>query len=364
MTTSPLTNHFSLRDSLAVVLPHLPEQLASAAAIRQLLSLADTLLPIPRALLECHLGNPAHPVDVSQCLFLAERDQFAAFVRERVGWRNIRAFADLWIDPTSPLADGVENVWLEFDTGSSPLPGVFVKLREAEGKQATFDQWSVAEAALNVLLPDNVFQDNLRRCFEASVGIGSVTHIGAMLSRSSDVVRINVAVESAAAALEYLDSTGWPGLLPPFEDVFRQVFDYVENPTLTFDAGAAVTSRIGLECVPGHRFLLGDGWEGFFGFLVERRLCSEEQVTALRSWPGYNDPTNSPNDWPLSLILKTLAQPTASLDVLIRQLNHIKLVFQQDAPTVTAKAYLGYHHENLNPATLATQKNPAKKQGV
>lgn len=354
MTTSPPTDHFSLHDSLAVVLPHLSSALASAPAVRQVQALADTLLPIPRALLECHLGDPALPLDVSQCVFPAERDWFAAFARGRTGWPVIAAFADEWQNPASLLADGIENVWLEFDTGRSPLPGVFLKLREAGDSQPCADQWQVAENALKLLLPNH--HDHLRRCFEIAGDVGIVTHVGVMLSRPSTAVRLNVAVESAAAAQDYLNACGWPGLPPPLAETFEQVFEYVQHPILTLDAGEVISPRIGLECVPGHRYILDEAWERFLGFLLERRLCSVEQAAALRAWPGYSDPTRS-DEWPLYLMLKTLAQPTASLDVLIRQLNHIKLVFQPDAPMVAAKAYLGYNHENINPAELPIKPN-------
>lgn len=356
MTTSPLTDRFSLRDSLALVLPHVAEPLASAPAVRQLQALADTLLPIPRALLECHLSDPSRPVDVSQCVFPAERDGFAAFARGRAGWQAVAAFASAWLDPTSPLAAGVENVWLELDTGGSPLPGVFLKLREADDGQPTPDVWQVAECALNLLLP-HTNHDQTRRYFEAADGLGVVTHIGVMLSRSTEVVRINLAVESAAEAWDYVRAFGWRGLPPPVAEMFEQVFKYAEHPILTFDAGEVVAPRIGLECVPGHRFLLGDGWERLFDWLLARGLGSAEQVAALRAWPGCSDPTNSP-DWPVYLMLRTLAQPAASLDVLIRQLNHIKLVFQPDAPSIAAKAYLGFNHENINPDELAIHHKP------
>ncbi len=349
MTTSPPINRFSLRDSLAVVLPYLFEPLASPPAVRQVQALADTLLPIPRALLECHLGDPALPLDVSQCVFPPERDWFAAFARTRTGWQVIAAFAGEWQNPASLLAGGIENVWLEFDTGRSPLPGVFLKLREAGDGQPYVDQWQIAETALNILLP--AYHQNARRCFDIAGDVGIVTHIGVMLSRPSTAVRLNVAVESAAAAQDYLRATGWPGLPPPLAETFEQVFEYAQHPILTLDAGEVISPRIGLECVPGHRYILDDGWERFFDFLLERSLCSPKQVAALRAWPGYSDPTRS-DEWPLYLMLKTLAQPTASLDVLIRQLNHIKLVFQPDAPMVVTKAYLGYNHENINPAEL------------
>lgn len=356
MSTSPLTNRFSLRDSLALVLPHLSEALASVPVIEQVQALSHRLLPIPRALLECHLGSPARRVDVSQCVFPAERDWFAAYVHAQTDWQPIAAFADDWLNPASPLADGVENVWLEFDTGGSHLPGVFVKLRIPEYGQPALDQWQTAEAALKTLLPGNTACDNLRHYFEAADGMGVVTHIGVMLSRSSDFVRINMAVESPAAALDYLNGGGWPGLPPPFAALFQQVFDLTESPTLTFDAGTTIQPRIGLECVPGHRFLLGEGWKPFFDWMTVRGLCSPEAIMALRAWPGYSDPTTA-DEWPLYLMLRTLAQPTPSLDVLIRQLNHIKLVFQPGMPLIAAKAYLGYSHENINPADLSIRKN-------
>ncbi len=355
-----------LTESLAIVRPLLPPPLFSPEIIPRLWEAAEALVPIPplRLGFECRLAADAPEVDVQQGI--ARNIVEPAMLAEHVGaiiasrgaahpaWERIRSFCEAWQDPGSPLHE-IGELWLECDlvdaTASLPAPSVFFGLNQQASP--AMQSFPVAEAALDLFMGGNVppgLLKNLRRCYEACGDRAIVSHLGVMLSRDVELLRVNIKRLPADEYLSWLADLGWPGGGDSVAELLAGLCSFVDAMTLCLDVGRDFSPRAGFECFlqwqPGREAR----WAAFIGNLVERGMCAPDKADALMHWPGYTDPASTAVPWPGALIAQSLAQNPERFTVLNREIMHIKVTWQpQRAPE--AKAYFGFLQSWLVPET-------------
>lgn len=335
----------TLADMLPNLLRDLPAELAqdAACALLPLKEAARYLPPIASGGVECRLdGNPQ--IDLQQCI-IANESQLAllhtswrASVAQHAPadpvWARLLAFVAQWRDRSSPssLKAGLSEMWLEFDSdtlaGTMPLPALFFGLPQ-EPSMATSERLALSEAALELLL-ESAFESELReqvqRCFTACQNDVFVSHIGVMLSRPTEAVRVNIKRLQPDTVGAYLTQIGWEGDTDAVVALMEKLAAYVDRITVCLDVGRTIASRVGLECIlleqpPAPAAMR---WATLLDRLVTWGLCLPEKQAALLRWPG-----------------RTLTSDDGSV---VRRLSHVKVDYRPNQ-ALQAKGYLWFHHE-------------------
>lgn len=350
----------TLANSLEIILPHLSPEIAAPEALSRLRKLAQLSAPIHRAGFECRLGEGITQIDLQQCIFakdnepkiLAEHIATVALssnVFEQSAWNRIRQFCEAWSDSSSYLHEGITEIWLEFDLNElapqTLVPSVFITLnrQNTDSDKAL----KIAETALELLWGQQIvkpLQSNLHRCFTACSTPARISHIGVMLSRQIEALRINVSWLPPDKIASYLQQVGWLEPAHEIETLALQLLDVIDRVRICLDVGTTVYPKLGLECFFNQQHGLELGWLPFLDNLVARGLCRPEKREALIAWPGYTTPTSSSNPWPNYLITESLLQPPNQFSVFERRLSHIKLIYQPQQP-LEAKGYLEFLHQ-------------------
>lgn len=256
-------------------------------------------------------------------------------------WGRVSHFLREWGETNeTPFADA-NCVWLEFDIDSGrshqKVPGLLLFgywLETNESKMVVRRPLSwLTGRALPILRGEALPADlerNVLRCIERASADTDYFQVGAMLSRRVDAVRLCAFKLSPEEILAYLSAVGASGLEAQLEAAIADFSGLVDDLCLHVDIGSEfIYPRVGLE-------LLYDGllpwkrqphreprWYQLFDRLVERGLCTPAKRDALLAWPGL-----------------TRQSSPAHPGILLRGLQHIKLVFTPDAPP-EAKAYFG-----------------------
>jgi hypothetical protein len=341
-----------LDETLRAVQPFVPCALVSDAAWARVTGVAARL---PAALsewayLECRLGEGAEQVDTSLVLGPDGRDVVAganpaiALPPELMGsdeWRRVSELCRAWAGGDAGIAEWASGVWLEFDVPRGepqrpPVPGVFVYSRGEAGRPGPLPRAPEgARRALEVLrggaLPPELAR-GLDRCWRALPDGAHAPHVGALLSRGADSLRVCVTGAARRDVPGFLRALGWPGDEGALAAELAALADAgaPEPAMVQVDVDGAARERVGLEYAlergPQARGELPRG--ELLDALVRRGLCAPAKRAALQSWPGTAVHTLPHQLWPC---------------VLARRVNHVKLVFGADGPR-EAKAYLSLHH--------------------
>lgn len=330
---TPSEAPFSLADSLSIVLPYLAPALADEMGRSDLLRHAASIPAIPFALLECRLAQPG-PVDLSIGVADDERQKqrlergLARLADGSRGWDEVMRFVTRW-RAAEPGTAGPQTAWFEFDVaGSGPsAPAVFLTLPCPDG-----DAGPVGAAAwLSAELPELVER------WEATLpqGAGGL-FAGTMPARATRTARLNVAGFSADAASAWLAAHG---SRPPTEpETFEMLFRLGGATILAVDLGDRLGPRFGIECKPTTE----EAALQILDFLTRRGLCSGPAAQAVHTWRGCDSPLRA-GSWPVHLVLDALASGAAAPSLLVREINHLKIVWDEGVPS-EAKIYLSFRH--------------------
>ena len=347
----------SLRDSLELVLPTLPAELVSAAAIPWLRAVASVLPPVHRAGFECRLADTEHQVDLQQGIFASDGEpaQLANFLAQagpaNDAWAAVHRVAERWSTPDDLLHGAIDELWLELDAapvdGGAALalgdvrPSVFAVLERAGA-----DSVSIARELVRVLVSGEesaVLGRALTRCSLACSKSARVSHVGVMLGRSLSAMRVHVRGLPVREFKRYLSRIGWAGEQEEIAALAQVLLDYGDWVVVCLDILGDQIMRVGLECFFAAKRGLDPRWRPLLERLRVLGLSSADKAAALLQWPATFTPLNSPGPWPEDLIARSLTEPEDALGAFDRRLSHVKLTFVP-GQRVTAKAYFGYGH--------------------
>jgi hypothetical protein len=330
-------------DWLEVVLPRLPNCLASNRAVARLRALARQLPGDGPIVLETHLTPSAggvRPVDLS--LQVSAPAQAAALCgggegAAAAGWQ---LFLRSWAARPAWRAR-VPSVWLEFDLRRPPgvpgspgpasaLPVPILCAQLAAGVEAGWVAGTLLPAMRAAPLAA-AQRRLLERCWREVPAPGRPLYVFALLPRRTSAVRLEIAggielpalasflgrLQAAAAAARVT------GLAPLLAEGGRL--------HLSCDLGESLEPRVGIEVSFPQQPRRDPRWGRLLGRLVATGLCSPAARDAALAWPGQDSLWTAPERWPLGRGAVALR--------CARALSHVKLVSDRRRPTA-AKLYL------------------------
>lgn len=349
-----------LAQSLGVLTADVPAGLVNHGERAKLNELAAPLPAVLAGGLEVRLADEAR-VDLqlnvaARSLYVQRlRDFLARAGEDRAGedpaadalpasWRALRP---LLASLPSAAGEGTDaplgEIWLEFDEGTAddlaPL-SIFCGF-----KQAPTDDPGAVRAVLDACLPAETgagCRAGVERCFAACREGAFISHIGLMLGRDSDAVRVNVKRLTPATLGPYLAAVGWPGAIPAAVERLGRALEAADKVTLCLDVGPEVREPFGLEyCLEPESARRGR-WADILDHAIPANLVVRHKRDAVLAWPGAVEQGTVPG-WPRALVAAALAPPQRKRSVFARSISHIKLTCAGGLP-VAAKAYLWFSH--------------------
>lgn len=363
MSPDPTTVHFPSREdvlaaALALARPALPPALFSPQAVTTLQRQTRLLAPLVRLGFECRLGsNPQ--VDLQQCIRTDEAlllsrhlsTLLTGLPEPPAAWQALHRFGLSWADPSSRLRREVAEVWMEFDlpaaTTSRPSPpSIFAGFREP----ATLDVLEHVLTSLQDRPLHPALRATLSRCLAAMDEPAGVSHVGLMLARPVDAVRLNLKGLTPHTLFPLLDALGWSGPRAVLKALAEMLFPLVDGLMIDLDAGHDLYPTLGVELFFERQPAQEPRWSQLLDRLVHHGLCTPAKRDAVLQWPGMLFPPDTSSPWPAALLTASLLAPANRFGVLGRLVNHLKLSLSPHRDT-EAKAYLGYGHTWLTPET-------------
>jgi hypothetical protein len=264
----------------------------------------------------------------------------AAPARHRA-WNRVRDLVQVWRQGGAQEASRIHHLWLEFDlesmaSANALVPGVFACFGELPTADFTpergFQQAMAALDALSGVPCSRAVRKRVSSVFSVLPDVAYVPYVGAMLGRADESVRICVLGVPAGQLFGFfsqLESTIW---VREFQSLLAHLTETQPKGPLHgayivhLDVAEGGVWRVGVELacarLPQVRGVLEE--HALLDRLVDMGLARADKCLALREWPGA----------------AVARVPATSRDrVVVRRLNHIKLVFRPDAPP-EAKAYL------------------------
>jgi hypothetical protein len=347
----------SMEDYLKVVTPHLHSELVSPEAKSHLQALVQVLPPFSRAMLEFRLGASQSQTDLSVFFTRRTLDLPEKFLSHPV-WQVLQDFCLEYADPASFLHHRLRYIALEFDLDRQPsqipIPCIFL----AWNQGAVDDARSLVEMALRLpnYLTSPKLESNLRLCVDALPNGAKVEHIGAMLSRPGEVLRVIVGGIPPQQFSDYLLQIGWHDSTQTISTLVSTLSDLVDEiHFLSFDIGDTIYPRVGLEFFLNKQPEHEPRWELFLERLVEMGLCTPAKKNALLAWSGLSQKADDPQLWPKNLTLGDRLLGSRASSIFLRTINHIKIVYQPGIP-LEAKAYVMFGHHWFDTSALATSR--------
>lgn len=323
----------TLAEAFAVLAPDLRAPLFGESA-RQTLARLVTRVPDVWSSFgfECRLGASAGEVDLGlsvtpdACAALegpGGGPRLERAVANDRSWRRLRDFVLRWRDPSSTLREWAPFLFLEYDAASAtrpiPVPSVFVALDTPLRDDAGVPHLVAAREAASLLHGGSLaaaLDVRLGECFSALPRSGCVLHLGVMLGRDAQGLRLSVDLPGAELC-PYLERIGGAAA----GAVAARLLDALPKPgartQLDFDFDSEVRPRIGLGLRPDPAQRESWGW--LLDAVVGFGGCERAKADALLAWPGRS------------------ARAGVALR---RQLSHVKLV-ATPGEQLAAKAYFG-----------------------
>lgn len=341
------TETVSLARHLKLVMPELSEYLVSPQALANLERLLQTLPPISTAGFECRLAPGQNQVDFGVA-FANYASQFQQIFARYPQWQTLESFWQKWLN-TADRQQYFNGLLLEFDLLTEldtaavvgNIPSLFLGL-----KASCLREFTGLEPLIQSLLPNSnpAVLSQVKACYDALPPGAGITHLGAMLSRSDQGVRLNMAGLPPEQLPTYLAAIGWQDTTEQLSPLLSTLSDYVESARiLAIDVGAKVSPRIGLECYFSHQPKQEPRWQAFLDYLVEQGLCTPTKAAALLNWPGAVQASQGHPDWPENLSLGDRFFGSHAGSVFVRWINHLKLVYTPGYP-LEVKAYPTFKH--------------------
>lgn len=249
----------------------------------------------------------------------------------------VHALLVQWAQPGGALAR-VPSVWLEIDLPTSvavpdllSTPGTLLVPSVCARLRADADPLWLADTLLPALTGERPAPDLralLLRCLAAVSPPARPVYLFSLLPRAGSPVRLEIfglGLDGIASCLRQVAPASMDRVLAAAE-----LLTGAERLHLSFDLGAEVLPRIGVEGSFPRLPNREPRWAELFDRLVDRGLCAAEKRDAALAWPGYDSFWTTPERWPTGV---------GSGGFCARALSHIKLVSRPDRE-LEAKAYL------------------------
>ncbi len=343
----------SMHDYLKIVASHLHSNLVSPEALSYIKPLAQILPASSLAGFECRLGANQSGVDFQVRLPCLDKNLPESFLTAPA-WKFLQDFYENWASPNSSLNKEIENVGLEFDVNEQlpqvPIPCIFLQFNE----ETVIDAEGLTRMVR--LLNHQVsplLESNLRLCADSLPVGATISHLGAMLSRSAKAVRVNVKRISSEQLSDYLMQVGWSDPTNTFSTLTSTLSEFADSILLSFDVGDTILPRIGLECFLNNQPYYEPRWQLLLDYLIEEKLCTLAKKDSLLSWPGFSQKSSVPDLWPSNISFGDRLLGSRAVSIFSRWLSHIKVVYQPGNP-LQAKAYLAFAHDWFDVRTIKT----------
>lgn len=354
---------FHPSDYLDMVEPHLSSKLISNKNLSEIKEISSNLTGGLTSFFgfESHLGvsRPESDYLLAVSSGNGERETLANLIRngeipvnfgKSEEWQRTFKFSLEWADPNSELYDKVLGLWFEFDVLDSNseklIPNIFLQIKKTRidtKKDLKKFKW-ITKTAIPLLKGKTLSETTKKNLIKAVKNLPkgtSLIHVGTMLSRKKEGVRIVINRIKPKQVIPYLKSVGWSEESEKLSDLLKDLEDYVTRLVLHLNIGKKIDQKIGLECsFSENKYHQETGWQEFLEYLVEKDLCSSQKKEALLSFPGVQQEDLSDNfDMETYMIAPKIKNKNYS-SALVRYLSHIKIVYNSDH-SLEAKAYPG-----------------------
>lgn len=321
------------------IIPYVDHQLVSPQSLSQIIDLSKVLPAFSYGGFESRLGGKQSRVDFSARYFSSRALKKLPNYSQR---ELLKDFYQEWTKIESPLHQKVTDIWLEFDADEQSfqilIPGIFLTLN----KQTTEYLPTLTQQALRLLarpIPSKL-EANLKLCVKYLPKGASFLHIGVMLSRPHQAIRLDVAGLAFNQLLDYLKEIGWVDRTNRLRSLIADLSNFADHIHLAFDIGDTIFPRIGLECFLKQQPKHEPRWQLLLDYLVKQGLCTQAKRNALLSWSGFSQIKSNHED---NCLLSN-----KGINILGRSISHIKIVEQPNFP-LEAKAYLAIAQRWFNP---------------
>ena len=318
----------------------LPPEMVAADAHPAAMAMAESLPDEMSAYgLEMRLSAPAGELDLAGAVNQSDgtlhslstymRDKARGLSADDLIWCRLDSFFADWSNEDSTLHRAISHAWLEYDLApdGDPVryPGIFIAFHEDAVWSNQAATKATIERALTHLLGDSDLARvrtgqmlDLRR--QLPIG-AEIVHLGVMLSRAENSVRMVFRVGSQDVIRNFLEVVRWPGPVAAIDEWLNQSQTLVPPGLIHLEVGDHLTPRVDFEYRTAG--LPRQVCEDFLSTLVSSGLCCPRKGTSLEHWIGWNF-----IEWP----------PIAPA-VIWRTLHHFKLSFKPKQDPI-AKAYL------------------------
>jgi hypothetical protein len=210
---------------------------------------------------EFHLGENRGTCGIGFGLYNTGRDLDALFKIpcENYGihvaeGQNARCFLTTLKQGHETVWRAIKAAWLEFDIGTDDFFGLFFSMtgyRQDGTDQKSGPGCEEVLAHLMNGLPgpnmDSPTGDRILRLISETEGLCNINHVGWMIGRGVDKLKIDLRVDGAAQVITMLEQVGLSEIAGDAEDILK-VFQGVDVPIMVqFDVGAEVSQKAGLQ---------------------------------------------------------------------------------------------------------------------
>jgi len=357
-------------DYINMLKPDVPRQLVSESSfsnIEMLASLVPGCLAFSTFGFECPLGVDGAEADF---LFSLRKDNSGpAILSGRMPqhdfdpsllaipqWSQVRRFGTLWDSPPSPIFDGMDDVWMEFEVASAHAaqnvraPSIFFRPCRSASKthawnpEDALEQIATVFAQLKGRRPPDACTRNWMRCLERLPRLTALFQVGIMIARSdSNTLRMCILTEGPESLRTLLRDIGWSGDFGGLDPMLHRLEPLFDRLSLHMDLGEEISGKIGIECqFPERKSPAREPrWRPFLDFLTGEGLCRAAKRDALIQYPGYRETELATCPAPLQRVAYRHFPLYRSF--FVRSIYHIKLVMEPPGKW-SAKAYLGVNH--------------------
>ena len=314
---------------------------------------------------ECHLAKEKSVTDFSFAFSKSSKfmidehfNSLPDLARDSYSWQKIDTLIKKWNNKESLVYEYIDNFWLEFDvdteTSDIPEPSIFFVLHPLNEIVTPINMisfakynWIVPEI-LSLLTNDSLSTETISyfsKCCDLLLPGSRISHVGVMLPRHSESKAIRLCIKGVAIEKipEYLNSIGWTDTTGELASVLNEIVNFTDSAVIGISVENGIHPKIGIECYIDKQPNSIIKWQMFFDFLLEKRLCTKEEVSALLDWPGYITEESGGAAWPKLLSQSAMFTQSHFKSMIARSISHIKITYQPTKP-LQAKAYLLFGH--------------------